>query len=248
MKKIKAPKNSKLVERAVVGQHALFRTLSGVVDKIADRAIWLSNTLCDLSSRVDVLRDETGAKINDLWKDSAHLRLAVAEAFKNLEERTKIGFERVEVDVKALRADVDRAWSLQESRNAVHRKAADDLFVALQRFNERLSKLEGNVVIANGQVGMLGECIAAHNNRIENLEYAQDEPSLVDQQIVDSKFLGAHSLIASLEKRLRALESQREEKKAYRGEAGQVCNEQNAANKKAFDSCCTIPGTRKGLY
>ena len=101
-----------------------------------------------------------------------HLTAYVEDFVKNAWEaigdfRKNVGDLRLETEkgVLALRADLDRAWSLNESRNAVHRKADEDLQNALQRLNERLSKIEGEpkatVAFAH---------LAGLNDRIQKLE------------------------------------------------------------------------------
>ncbi len=171
-----------------------------LLQKAHSRAIWLSNTLRDLSNRFDSFRDETRLKVGSLWeaidsqhKDVEQLRLASGDLFN----RTATGFDRVQKDVTGLRADVNRAWTLQESRNSVFRKFEDDVLRTLQTFNEHISKLEGDTYfikiaqvdnagvinshsdrlkIVEGQTGMLGECAGNNNSRLQTLEEKIQEP------------------------------------------------------------------------
>ena len=111
-----------------------------------------------------------------------------------------------------LKVEIDRAWELQESRNLLFRKFEEDTFRTLQTLNARLSRLEEKVdtsVVDRNQIGMLSECIAAHNERIQVLNDRSSMPHAADQWIVDSKFSGVYFRLAEFEKRLQAHESKK---------------------------------------
>lgn len=156
----------------------------------------LLKAVASVTGLVTTLRENLWEAIGDLRKNVGDVRLKTLDVEKRTHDAVlelQKAHNLVAGDAERLREDANRAWALAESRNSVYRKNNDDLIVAIQKLNERLSKIEGEpkaaaafqhltgingrIEILEGKTGMLSECIGAHNDRlnvvthrVENLE------------------------------------------------------------------------------